>query len=93
MQIGRKGIKDECCNKESYIIQLITAMQEKVRNCINKINGIAPDGNNNFNICAGRNIDIDQEGNGIRIHTDTQQMEQDISDLQEQVQNIDASNF
>lgn len=71
MQIGRKGIKDECCNKESYIIQLIHAMQEKVRNCINKINGIESDGNNNFNIYAGRNINIDQEGNGIRIHADS----------------------
>lgn len=68
MIIGRKGIKNECCDKESYIIQLINSLRDKVTNCINKINGISPDGDNNFNILPGEGISINQENNGIVIN-------------------------
>lgn len=66
--IKRKLLDKGCCENDRW--NKFKDLWSRAWMCVNKINGITPDGDNNFTIVGGDSITVIPEGNGLRISSD-----------------------
>ena len=67
--IRRKGIPDGGCSIYCRLKQKLDELWQRTSGCILRIRGISPDGQGDFALEAGTNINITEVSNGVRIDT------------------------
>ncbi len=67
--IRRKGIPDGGCSMCCRLKQKLDELWQRTSGCILRIRGISPDGQGDFALEAGTNINITEVSNGVRIDT------------------------
>ena len=67
--IRRKGIPDGGCSMCCRLKQKLDELWQRTSGCILRIRGITPDGQGDFALEAGTNINITEVSNGVRIDT------------------------
>ena len=63
----RRGVKDGDCGCCKSLAAKVRELYQRCANAIKSINGINPDGANNFDILAGAGIQVNPRANGIEI--------------------------
>ena len=67
--IRRKGIPDGGCSMCCRLKQKLDELWQRTSGCILRIRGITPDGQGDFALEAGQNVNISEVPNGLKIST------------------------
>lgn len=67
--IRRKGIPEGGCSMCCRLKMKLEELWQRTSGCILKIRGVTPDGDGNFELEAGQNVNISEVSNGLRIST------------------------
>ena len=67
--IRRRGVPDGGCSMCCRLKQKLDELWQRTTGCILRIRGITPDGQGDFALEAGTNINITEVSNGVRIDT------------------------
>lgn len=67
--IRRKGIPDGGCSMCCSLKQKLDELWQRASGCILRIRGITPDGQGDFALEAGQNVNISEVPNGLKIST------------------------
>lgn len=65
----RKGVPHAKCNPLCAIKDSLKALWDRAGNCINRINDVSPNGDGDFTITGGANVNVSSDPNGITIDT------------------------